>query len=123
MGVTHECDHPPAIVAGCERVTTSEINPHTMSQVRSKQSPYFALFFFSKRSRGMKEQAGYTYTNIKHAIRACDGEERELRVYHASMCHVIVQKFKSYALGMQQARLTGLYFLSYITRATRSRVR
>eukprot|EP00904_Undaria_pinnatifida_P007081 jgi/Undpi1/3502/HiC_scaffold_16.g06874.m1 len=32
VGVTHECDYPPAIVAGCERVTTSEINPHTMSQ-------------------------------------------------------------------------------------------
>ena len=35
MGVTHECDHPPAVVANCERVTTSEINPHTMSQVHS----------------------------------------------------------------------------------------
>ncbi|CAN0507662.1 unnamed protein product, partial [Laminaria digitata] len=33
VGVTHECDHPAAIVAECERVTTSEINPHTMSQV------------------------------------------------------------------------------------------
>eukprot|EP00903_Cladosiphon_okamuranus_P008360 g8039.t1 len=32
VGVTHECDHPPAVVAKCERVTTSEINPHTMSQ-------------------------------------------------------------------------------------------
>ncbi|CAN0284140.1 unnamed protein product [Pylaiella littoralis] len=32
VGVTHECDHPPAVVARCERVTTSEINPHTMSQ-------------------------------------------------------------------------------------------
>lgn len=33
VGVTHECDYPPAVVAKCERVTTSEINPHTMSQV------------------------------------------------------------------------------------------
>ncbi|CAB1117184.1 unnamed protein product [Ectocarpus sp. CCAP 1310/34] len=32
VGVTHECDHPPAVVARCERVTNSEINPHKMSQ-------------------------------------------------------------------------------------------
>ncbi|CAM9249008.1 unnamed protein product [Ascophyllum nodosum] len=32
VGVTHECDYPAAVVARCERVTTSDINPHTMSQ-------------------------------------------------------------------------------------------
>ncbi|CAM9320122.1 unnamed protein product, partial [Choristocarpus tenellus] len=32
VGVTHECDYPPDVVKRCERVTTSEINPHTMSQ-------------------------------------------------------------------------------------------
>lgn len=40
VGVTHECDHPPAVVAGCERVTTSEINPHKMSQVRHRTFLY-----------------------------------------------------------------------------------
>lgn len=33
VGVTHECDFPPEVVAKCERVTTSEINPHKMTQV------------------------------------------------------------------------------------------
>lgn len=40
MGVTHECDYPPAVVAKCERVTTSEINPHTMSQVQYNSADF-----------------------------------------------------------------------------------
>jgi iron complex transport system substrate-binding protein len=32
VGITHECDFPPEAIAGAKVVTTSEINPHTMTQ-------------------------------------------------------------------------------------------
>jgi iron complex transport system substrate-binding protein len=32
IAVTHECDYPPEVVAKAERITTSDINPHKMSQ-------------------------------------------------------------------------------------------
>jgi len=32
VGITHECDHPPEAIQDAKIVTTSEINPRTMSQ-------------------------------------------------------------------------------------------
>lgn len=32
VGITHECDYPPEVASRAVVVTTSEINPHTMSQ-------------------------------------------------------------------------------------------
>ncbi|CAM9170713.1 unnamed protein product, partial [Phaeothamnion confervicola] len=38
VGVTHECDFPPEVVSECARVTTSDINPHKMSQAEIEKA-------------------------------------------------------------------------------------
>ncbi|CAM9465659.1 unnamed protein product, partial [Hapterophycus canaliculatus] len=78
VGVTHECDHPPAVVARCERVTTSEINPHTMSQEE-----------IDRRVRGSMRMGHSLYGLHEERLKAAD----PTIVFTQALCDVCAPSF------------------------------